>query len=96
MASPAEVKDNASVICDIIGSLQGEVDTAPAGAADQQDPAQGQNELNGGAAAQQDGHKTAASSGLSDEEQAVLAKMREVLQPVRGMTWPVGLTDNRK
>jgi L-galactose dehydrogenase len=34
--------------------------------------------------------------GFSDSEQQVLQQMREILQPVKDVTWPVGLTDNRK
>lgn len=94
MASPAEVKDNASVILDIVGGLQGEVDIAPAGEADG-DHARDQQPASG-AAAGQNGHKKAGSSGLTAQEQGVLGKIREVLQPVKDMTWPVGLTDNRK
>jgi hypothetical protein len=94
MASPAEVKDNARVILDIVGGPQGKVDIAPAGEVDEnsaktQQPASG-------AAAGKNGHKEASSSGLTADELGVLAKIREVLQPVKDMTWPVGLTDNRK
>jgi hypothetical protein len=37
-----------------------------------------------------------AAGGFSADEAAVLAKIRRVLQPVKDVTWPVGLTDNRK
>jgi hypothetical protein len=40
--------------------------------------------------------KGATAAGFSADEAAVLAKMRSVLQPVKDVTWPVGLTDNRK
>jgi hypothetical protein len=36
------------------------------------------------------------AAGFSADEVAVLAKIRSVLQPVKDVTWPVGLTDNRK
>jgi hypothetical protein len=93
MASPAEVKDNAGVILDIVGGLQGEVDMAPAGEADDN---HARDQQAGAGAAAQNSHKKAGSSGLTAREQGVLGKIREVLQPVKDMTWPVGLTDNRK
>lgn len=36
------------------------------------------------------------SSGFSEVEQQVLQQIRDILQPVKDVTWPVGLTDNRK
>lgn len=91
MASPSEVKDNTGVVLGIVGGLQSGVDMAPAGEADD-DHARDHR----AGAAGQNGHKKAGSYGLTAQEQGVLAKIREVLQPVKDMTWPVGLTDNRK
>lgn len=39
---------------------------------------------------------TEVSNGFSEVERQVLQHMREVLAPVKDMTWPVGLIDNRK
>eukprot|EP00879_Flechtneria_rotunda_P008936 GHRR01009357.1.p1 GENE.GHRR01009357.1~~GHRR01009357.1.p1 ORF type:complete len:315 (+),score=97.78 GHRR01009357.1:1680-2624(+) len=36
------------------------------------------------------------ANGFSDEEHQVLEQLREVLQPVKDVTWPVGLTNNRQ
>lgn len=95
MAKAEEVQDNVKTIIDMVGTMQGVVDIAPAGDTDDSD--QGFEQLqdtssNSGPAH----HKQAAKSGLSQKERELLASVREVLQPVRDVTWPVGLTDNRK
>lgn len=90
MANPSEVQANVSVILDMVSAVQGVVDRAPAGPADEGDD-QPQPQQTASAS-----KKHAAPSALSAAEQSVLSQMREVLQPVKDMTWPVGLTDNRK
>jgi hypothetical protein len=89
MAKPEEVADNVAVLLDMAagGGLNGKaaVGQHPAAAKDLA-PASADAANGSGAAA----------NGLSSEEAAVLGKIRRVLQPVKDMTWPVGLTDNRK
>lgn len=53
------------------------------------------------ASAQAGGEKSsdvasAAAHGFSEVEQQVLQQVHEILQPVKDVTWPVGLTGNRK
>lgn len=95
MANPSEVKDNVGVISDMVGALQGVVDLVPAGQTgegiEQQQQQTHNNDSSSGAT-----KKKAVPTGLSAEEQTALSKIREVLQPVKDVTWPVGLTDNRK
>jgi hypothetical protein len=90
MANPSEVKANVSVILDMVGAVQGVVDPAPAGPRDEGDKQPQTKD----AASNTKEH--AALSALSAAERAVLSEMRMVLQPVKDMTWPVGLTDNRR
>jgi hypothetical protein len=87
MARPEEVQDNVATMLDMVGSMQGVVELAPAGDSST-DCDQGQDNSSS--------HKQAAQSGLSPKERELLARVREVLQPVQDVTWPVGLTDNRK
>jgi hypothetical protein len=84
-------------------------DLAPAGKAAAGDAEQQEqpnhsssSSANAGSVMAEDGTKEngtkeeGAAAGFSAEEAAVLAEIRSVLQPVKDVTWPVGLTDNRK
>lgn len=94
MGSPKEVRDNVQVVLDMVQGAQG-VALPPAGEAGGPDgPAQ---EGEGADCTDSSSRpKQAASGGCSAEEQALLGSVREVLQGVKDVTWPVGLTDNRK
>jgi hypothetical protein len=98
MASTAEVQENVRVILDSVCG-QGVVDPAGRGEAPQ-GVAADEQQSNGSAGQahskpQTHAQKAAAPSGLSPKEQELLGQIREVLQPVRDVTWPVGLANNR-
>lgn len=97
MARPEEVHDNVATMLEMVGSMQGMVETRPelAPAGDSTDCDQGQD-TDSNSHTTPAHHKQAAQSGLSPTERELLSRVREVLQPVRDVTWPVGLTDNRK
>lgn len=104
MASPDEVLDNVATVLDMVGgSMQGVMELAPAGDDESDDDGDDSDsssihnndrECSSVAAA----CKRAAKCGFSAKEREVLAMCRKVLQRVcvRDVTWPVGLTDNRK
>jgi len=98
MASPAEVQDNVAVIVEMCRGPEAVLDLAPLGEADGQQQQQQQQQCSNGV----DGGrkpsrgKEGGAAGLTGEEQQVLQKVGAVLQPVKDVDWPVGLTDNRK
>lgn len=96
MASPAEVQDNVAVIMEMCRGPEAVLDLAPLGEADgqQQQQQQCSSGVDGGRAPSS--VKEGGAAGLTGGEQQVLQKIGAMLQPVKDVDWPVGLTDNRK
>jgi hypothetical protein len=108
MAKPEEVADNVAVIVDMAGSLghskavHKQAGSEALGTYEKQqqeevinNSSNGTKVANGGSPTNGLQRKEVAAMGLSSEEAAVLAQIWQVLQPVKDVTWPVGLSNNR-
>lgn len=97
MASPSEVKENVNVISSLLGhSPVCRPDVAPAGEGARLENSTGQQRSQDHIPCGDHIQDSASKSGLTAQEQTLLNDVRQLLGPVRDLTWPVGLSGNRK
>uniref|UniRef100_A0A383VNC4 NADP-dependent oxidoreductase domain-containing protein n=1 Tax=Tetradesmus obliquus TaxID=3088 RepID=A0A383VNC4_TETOB len=104
MAKPEEVADNVAVMLDMYSThgSAGKASEKQGTIKEEQQQEELSNNTGSSTGAEcGDGNspglqKKAAVAGLSAQEASALVEIRRVLQPVANVTWPVGVTGNRK